>query len=142
MKVVLDTNVIVSGTLIEKGHPAKILNEWRDGRFTLVISEEIIEEVKDVLNDKELRKKYKKLTKQRVGRLINFIRRHSLIVPGKLHLEVVKEDPEDNKILTAALEGDADCIVSGDDHLLKLKRFQGIPILSPANFAKQLRRKP
>jgi putative PIN family toxin of toxin-antitoxin system len=49
-RVVLDADVIVSGTLVPEGHPAEILRAWRDGRFLLVTSESIIEEVKEVLN--------------------------------------------------------------------------------------------
>lgn len=54
--------------------------------------------------------------------------------PGTLDLQVVEEDPEDNTILAAAVEGRADCIISGDRHLKTLSEYQGISILSPAEF--------
>lgn len=138
-RVVLDTTVIVSGTLTPEGdYPAKILDAWRDGQFALVISEGIIDEVKRVLSDPQLRGKYENLTRAHIGRLINLLRRHSIMVPGRLNLQVIEEDPDDNMLLIAAIEGDAEEIVSGDEHLISLKQYRGIKIVTPAAFAKSL----
>jgi len=52
---------------------------------------------------------------------------------------VIKDDPEDNKFIEAAVDQAADLIVSGDQHLLKLREYQGIKIITPAEFLKQMR---
>jgi predicted nucleic acid-binding protein len=62
--------------------------------------------------------------------------RGAFIIPGKLDIDVIPEDPADNKIIACALEGDADFIISGDHHLTDLKIFQGIKIVDPAAFLK------
>lgn len=136
-RVVLDTSVIVSGALIAEGQPAKILDAWEDGLFALVTSEDIIDEVKETLNDPELREEYA-LTKAKVGRLIALMRHHSILVPGELNLAVVERDPDDDKIIIAAVEGDAEYIVAGDPDLTDLGIYKGIKILKPAEFVKLL----
>lgn len=138
-RVVLDTNVIVSGALTTHGPPAMILNAWHKNRFLLITSEAIITEVKEVLNDSILRRSYPHLTAGRVGRLINLLRNQSIIVPGKLALSFVKGDPGDDVFFTAALEGSADFIVSGDKAVLEVGSFQGIRVVSPSAFARQLK---
>jgi hypothetical protein len=137
-KVVLDTNVIISGMLIDRGPSAQILDAWRKRRFTLVTSEAIIAEVRDVLNDAKLRAKYPALTRARIGRFINLLRRYSIITPGELALKIIEQDPDDDKVIIAAVEGGAEAIVSGDDDLLNLKAYRGIRIVSPAEFIKVL----
>lgn len=73
LRAVLDTDVIVSGTLVPEGHSGQILKTWRDGRFLLIISEDLIEEVKDVLNRPRIRDKYRHLTQATIGRLVNLV---------------------------------------------------------------------
>ncbi len=137
-RAVLDTDVIVSGTLVPEGHPGQILQAWRDGRFLLILSEEIIEEVKDVLNRPRIRDKYQHLTQATIGRLINLLQHHSILVPGELDLAVVQRDPDDDKVIIAAVEGRAEYIVAGDADLVNLKSYQGIKIIRPAEFIKLL----
>jgi putative PIN family toxin of toxin-antitoxin system len=137
-RAVLDTDVIVSGALVPEGHPGQILQAWRDGRFLLILSEDIIEEVKEVLNRPRIRDKYRHLTPATIGRLINLLRRHSVLVPGKLNLAVVTRDPDDDKVIIAAIEGRAEYIVTGDADLIDLKRYQDIRIVRPAEFIKLL----
>src|SRR5574337_941005 len=139
-RVVLDTNVIVSGALTPKGPPATILDAWRKNRFLLITSEAIIDEVKDVLNDPILRRSYPHLTDSRVGRLISLLRNQSIIVPGKLAVSVVKGDPDDDIFFAVALEGSTDTIVSGDKTVLGIGSFRGIRVISPSAFAKQFKR--
>lgn len=141
LRVVLDTNIIVSGTLIAKqGHSAQILDAWRDGRFLLVISEDIIDEVKRTLNKILNTKAHKRyhLTKAKIGRLINLLYKYSILVPGKLDLTIIERDPDDNKFIIAAVEAAAQFIVSGDKDLLSLGSYQGIKIITPADFVKTM----
>lgn len=137
-RAVLDTDVIVSGILVPNGHPAQILQAWRDGRFLLITSEAIIKEVKDVLNRPRIRNKYQHLTPTTIGRLINLLRHHSILVPGKFKLRVVERDPDDDKIIVAAVEGQAEYIVAGDVDLTDLKSYHGIKIVKPADFIRIL----
>lgn len=106
----------------------------------MIISEEIIEEVKDVLNRPRLRNQYQHLTQATIGRLITLLRRQSVLVPGALHLAVVARDPDDDKVIIAAIEGRAKYIVTGDADLTDLKSYRGITIVRPAEFVKLLGR--
>jgi len=62
---------------------------------------------------------------------------NSIIMEPTMKLNIIKEDPDDNKILECAIAGKVDCIVSNDRHLLKLKTFQNIPILTPDDFVEK-----
>lgn len=90
------------------------------------------------MNDPELREDYPHLTKSRVGRLINLLQQHSILVPERLELAVIERDPDDNKVIAAAVEGEAEQIVSGDPDLTDLKVYRGIKIVAPAEFTKLL----
>ena len=59
---------------------------------------------------------------------------NSEIVEPSVKIDIIKDDPDDNKILECAIAGNVDCIVSNDKHLLKLKEFKGIKILTPKEF--------
>ncbi|MBM4308165.1 MAG: putative toxin-antitoxin system toxin component, PIN family [Deltaproteobacteria bacterium] len=128
MKVVLDTNVFVSGVFFG-GPPRKILEAWRDDKIQLLLSPEILEEYQRVLH--ELAVAFSSIE---VETLLDFLILHSeIVVPLPLH-PVIQADPSDNKFLECAVSGKATCIVSGDKHLLKLVKFREIPILKPRAF--------
>ena len=140
-KIVLDTNVIVSGTLVPHGNPAYILRSWRGGRFLLVISQALLEEIAGKLNAPRLRKKYGP-TRGVTQRVVAIMRKHARLVPGRLDLKVIAEDSDDDQVIIAAVEGSVDYIVSGDSPLRDLGEYQGIKILSPAEFARLLEAEP
>lgn len=129
MKVVLDTNVLVSSTLIERGKPFKILKKVETGEIELFLSPEIIQEFEDVL----LRDKIP-FAEENVKEFIEKIISISTVVVSEKNFQVIDEDPEDDKILEIAFETGVDYIISGDSHLLDLKNFKGIKILSPDEF--------
>jgi hypothetical protein len=141
LKVVLDTNVILSGTILDYGPSYEILEAWRQDRFLLIISEALIEEAQEKLREPRLQKNYR-LTQGEIQRLLRALRKHSRLVPGRLTLRVIKEDPEDDQVIIAAVEGGADYIISGDRHLQDLGEYQGIKVLSPAQFAARLKTEP
>jgi hypothetical protein len=136
--VVLDTNIIVSGTIQKAGHSAAILDAWRDGQFLLIVSEALLEEVRDVLHRSHIKKKYR-LADEEIEKVLDDLRRYSKEVPGKLEVHIIQEDPEDNFLISAALEEEADYIISGNPHLKNLKEYKGIKIISPAEFVKILK---
>ena len=128
MKIVCDTNVLVSGILFG-GHSRQILNWSSRGKLTNFISEEILNEVKEVL----LRPKFK-LTHQQVNSVIALFRDTFEIVYPAIHHNVIQSDPDDDLILDAAMEAQVEVIVSGDKHLRSLELWRGIRMLSPAEF--------
>lgn len=133
MKVVCDTNVLVSGILFGC-HSRRILVLASRGTITNFISPEILREVEDVLS----RPKFK-LKPQQVQATIGLFRdSFELITPSK-SLKVVHADPDDDRILEAALAAEAESVISGDQHLLSMKTWKGISIMSPADFMSQHR---
>ena len=126
-RVVLDTNVLVSG-LGWSGPPAAIIDAVTAGELTLLSSPALITELRRVLG-------YPKLAKVFAdpNALANLVESASVQVLTSTQLQVVDDD-SDNRALEAALDGSADYIVSGDNDLLKLGSFQGIPIVTPAAF--------
>ncbi len=139
LRVVIDTNVIVSSILSRKGAPAEVLNAWRERHFLLLISPPIIAEVRAVLLYPHIRKKYR-LVDEEIGQSIALLENNALLVPGDTHVAgSVSADPKDELFLACALEGLADMIVSGDHHLLELGVFRNIPIYSARQFLEQLK---
>lgn len=133
IRVVLDTNIIVSATILRKGHSAQVLDLWREEKIELAVSLPILEEMKKVLKQARIIKQ-QSMAQQDVKALIEGFRESGILTSGRLDLEVVREDPEDDKFIICAVEARADYIVSGDTHLLKLKEYQGIRIVPPREF--------
>ena len=135
-KVVLDTNVLVSG-VIATGHSAAILNAVRQGAFQIITSAHLLEEFSDVISRRRIARKYPKAT-QEAEALLDFLRAFAIIVPGIPGPQQVSADRDDDYVLACALDEQAEYIVSGDPHLLDLKSHKGIPILTPKEFAEKI----
>jgi hypothetical protein len=131
MRIVLDTNVLVSAFISKVGHSAKILDliSMLEG-VQLVLSEPILEEFKDVLFREEVKIRFEYSARD-IESFTQAIRSISEIVKIKSNFKVVKEDPKDDVVLNTAYDGKADYIVSGDHHLQKIKKFKGIKIVNP-----------
>jgi len=133
VRVVLDTNVVASATFW-RGAPFDCLAAWAQGRFEVVVSPALLAEYHEIIE--ELSREYpnrpnapwtEALTDSAV--LVFPVERAAGATP----------DPKDEMILECALTAEADVIVSGDKkHLLPLRRFQGIPVLSPSDFLRSL----
>ncbi len=134
-RIVIDTNILVSAILTPKGNPAKILKLVLEGKLNLIISPAILGETQRVLLYPRLVKlmQKNKITKKEVYNFLGKMSKIAVITPGKLEIDAILDDPTDNKILTCALEGEADYIISGDHHLTDLKILQGIRIVDPAD---------
>jgi len=127
-KVVIDTNVFISSFF--GGIPREIINQWKDGDIILCLSQEIIEEYLEVLNRLGLKDKneIRKLTKL-------FAEGYNSVYSAKTPtIEVVEEDPDDNKFIECAVALDCKTIVSGDKHLKNIKKYIDIEIMSPKEF--------
>lgn len=131
MKIVCDTNILISGILFG-GKPREILRLCSSGAVTNCISPDILKEVEEVL----LRPKFD-LKEEQVYEIIRLFRDTFMLVSPDERLSVVTADPDDNRILEAALSVEADVIVSGDTHLLDLINWNGIPVLSADTFLKR-----
>jgi len=132
-RIVFDTNVLVSG-ILRSGKVKTLVDAAVDGRIQLITSEEIIDEFSRVIK----RPKFK-LSKEQQNIFVNFVANLASVVETKSGFKVIKDDPADNIILNCAFDGKADYIVSGDEHLLKLKNFRGIKIVSPKEMMEALR---
>lgn len=128
MRVILDTNVFVSGIFFT-GPPHQILKAWRNGELTLVISAEILEEYQRV--SAALTEQFPAIDLKPV---VEFIMVHAEMVAAPPLLEPVCTDPDDDKFLACAVTGNARLIVSGDKHLLQVSGYQGVQVLKPRQF--------
>ncbi|MFN3467095.1 MAG: putative toxin-antitoxin system toxin component, PIN family [Candidatus Brocadiales bacterium] len=138
VRAVLDTNVIVSGIKKKEGTNGQILKATIEGRFQMIISPPILEEVRKIL-------RYERIQKEHLWPDTEI--EHFLIGPAFLSeltddvvkLNVVKEDAQNNVIIVCALEGKASYIVSGDIHLQQLGKHKGTKILPPSLFLQKLK---
>ena len=126
-RTVLDTNIIVSSAL--GGALVLILEKWDQGEFTVIVTSDILREYFEVLN----RPKFK-LKQETIDKITRYIYQFSEFVVPQEHIHFVEADPADDKFLEAAIAGSVDFIVSGDRHLLELKEYRSIPIISGREF--------
>jgi putative PIN family toxin of toxin-antitoxin system len=130
MKVVVDTNVAVSGLLWE-GPPNDILKWARDGVLVLVACQETVKELARILQYKKFQSRLSMIgmsADEVTAYYMNLVR----FVPNPKELpKVIPEDPLDNLFLALASESKAQLIVSGDHHLLGLASYRGIQIVTP-----------
>jgi hypothetical protein len=141
MRAVLDANVFVSALLSPRGIPARILTAWRAEWFDLVISEAILEEISRILRYPKIAARHQ-WTEARLHTFLEDLVHLAISTPGDLALSVIADDPSDDRYLECAIEGEASFIVSGDQHLLRLREYQDILILTPRAFLEALRKQP
>lgn len=125
MKVVLDTNVLVSA-LIKSGKPRDLFFKLTENK-KLVLSKAILEEFLEVTEDPKVAKY---ISQQDVTVFLNILGNATKIVHVISKFTAVKEDPDDDIIVQTAYDAGADYIVSGDRHLLAVKEFKGIKIVT------------
>ena len=130
MRLVLDTNTALSG-LLWGGAPGRLIDAAVLGRIDLFSSMALLAELEDVL----VREKFVKQLNKRSLRVRDLLDGYAalvqIVVPALITPTVIR-DPADDQVLAAALAGQVDLIVSGDAHLLDLKNFQTIEIVTPA----------
>jgi putative PIN family toxin of toxin-antitoxin system len=133
LKVVIDTNQFVSSLISKHGKPAQLVDLWRQQHFILVSSPEIIAGIKKVLEYPHISRKYK-LKKADIQSLLVLIEHEAVIVPKLPAVNVIEDDPDDNKFFACALAAQAEYIVTGDQHLLSLGRYGSILIVTVKDF--------
>lgn len=133
MKVVFDTNVVASASFW-RGAPFDCLEAWAQGRCVAVVSSGLLAEYHETVE--ELRLDYP--GRKCVEWVVALTESAELVFPVE-RASGATADPDDEMILECALAAEADFIVSGDKkHLLVLRQFQGIPIVSPAEFLRRI----
>ena len=133
MRIVLDANVLVSALISAKGTPAMLLGYWQEGTFDVVASPAMLQELERVLHYPRLQQQYH-LPDEEIKRFLWLLRTRAIVVVPSEEIAVIERDPADNRYLECALAGDAQYIVSGDSHLLGLKEYREIQILTPTEF--------
>lgn len=131
MRVVLDTNVIVSAFLSPRGAPAQVLQYFQQGTFELLVSPAILREYAAALRYDRVRKVHK-LSDAQIESALEDLQAIAILVVPATTPSVVPADADDDKFFACAIAGRADFIVSGDTHVQAVKQYQGIPVLSPA----------
>ena len=126
-RVVLDTNIYLSG-IIFGGNCRHILDLMIKKKIKAVISPAILLEI-----SQKLKQKFK-WSQTQIFTTIKTIIKSTKAVQPKIKIKVVKADKSDDKIIEAAVTGSANYIVSGDQHLLKIKQYQKIKIVTPQEF--------
>ncbi len=111
-----------------------ILDEWRTGKLTLIVSESIVREYVAVLQ----RPKFG-VTAEELTATVDYLFKKAEFVSPTQAVDAVHDDPSDNKFLEAAVEGNADFVVSGDTHLLALGTFRDIAIISGRDFIDRIK---
>jgi len=136
VKVVLDTNVLVSGLMLPDSVPGRIVAAWRGAQFELVLSESLLDEIGRVLSYPKIRGRLR-WGQDEIARFLLLLRFKADIVDTMGEKASVPRDPGDDPVLATLLAADADCLVSGDSDLLALRdRF---PIQTPAEFVRRLK---
>lgn len=139
MRLVIDTNVLISGLFSSTSLPAHLLVLWREGRFELLTSAAQLDELMRVTRYPKIRER---LAPALAGRLINEIRDLAVLVRD-LPVVTASPDPDDNYLLAMASAGAADFLVTGDKRdLLALKLYDGTKIMTVREFLLLHRRLP
>jgi len=129
MRVVLDTNVLVSA-LLWRGTPHRLLQRLEERHVALVTTPRMIQELREVLPRPKFVGRLHALNVS-VDMLLDAVVEHTELFPDRAIAPVIREDPADDRVLAAAQTANASLIVSGDPHLLRLRAFAGIPIVTP-----------
>ncbi len=139
MRLVVDTNILISALLSGTSLPAHLIVLWRECRFDLLTSASQIDELMRVTRYPKIRAR---LAPALAGRLINEIRDLAILLT-ELLVVTASPDPHDNYLLAIAASGSADFLVTGDKRdLLALRLFEGTKIITVRDFLVLHRRMP
>ncbi len=130
MKIVLDTNVFISGVFFS-GPPYQILDAWRQGKIEIVLSQEIFDEYQRIAA--ELSRQFKGID---VSVFLDLLTVNAIWVYAPQIPFSVSKDPDDDKFISCALASRTKVIVSGDKHLLNISGFRGVEVLTPHTYIK------
>ncbi len=134
IRAVLDTNVLASGITHSKGHSGQLIMAWRRRAFHLIVSEHILEELAETLEDRFFKKRLTR--RERQSAVTHLRRRAQLIEINEINAQVpgVSLSTKDSLVLATAESARASYVVTGDAEFRSVKEYQGIAIVSPAEF--------
>ena len=136
MRAVVDTNILIRAVIRPQGTVGPLVLRLRQAEYTLLYSQPCLEELVDVLDRPRIREKYG-LTDQDIQTVVGLILLRGEGVTPTERIRACR-DPKDDKFLEMAVAGKADVIVSGDQDLLTLHPYAGIPIVGPSAFLRML----
>lgn len=136
VKVVLDTNIVISASLGKEGNPAKIFELAIEGKLENFTSNALLEEVRGVFGREKISAI---IAPENAKKFLGMYMEISTLIHPKHEHKLVLADHSDNKIVDCAMEAKAEYIITGDEHLLLLKGYKGIQILSPKSFLEKMR---
>lgn len=140
MIVVFDSDVLIP-MILEASRSARLFARLRAADHAVAVSPLILDEVREKMLTKPRLRDWLNLPDEKITAFLDDLATICLVVPGHISaVGAVPADPKDDKIVAAAIESDADYIVSEDRHLRDLKVYQGIPIMSRDEFAAELER--
>jgi len=129
LRVVVDTNVYISA-IFWGGKPRHVIDLGRDGKIQIFTSEDIEQEILDKLMTKF------GMNSDDAGRVMADFSTFTKLIRVSRRIHVVKDDPDDDKFIECAVECNAEFIISGDKHLLNMRKYEGIDIMNAATFLK------
>jgi putative PIN family toxin of toxin-antitoxin system len=130
LKLVIDTNVVISALLKAESNPALMMSLILRGNCIVCVTEKIFVEYEEV----STRGKFKKLDQASVKEFLSRLRRKALWVVPKVTVDGVTKDPDDNAFLECALESKADFLITGNIHHFPEKKFHNTSIVTPGEF--------
>lgn len=136
LRAVVDTNVLVRGILSSKGAAAAVLDAAMEGRFVLITSYHLVEELVDVLRRPRIVEKYK-IEAQKLAGVLDLLE-FAEVVPGVPRETYVSRDPDDDWVVAPALEAGADVIVTEDEDLLEIGQFGKVRAITAREFLREL----
>lgn len=137
IRAVLDTNVLVSATIVPQGYAARTVSLWEKRRFVPLLSPLLLEELDAVLRYPRIRRRHG-WSEEQISGYVSRLKDLAVLTPGQVVVSAVPQDPDDDVLVACALEGKADYLVTGDQHLLRLGSYEGIQIVTPAVFWQHL----
>ena len=130
MKVTVDTNFLISATQWDYSVAHKLLKKLILLDVTIFTTQDILDEAVEVL-ERDF-----KYSKNEAENIIEKMLLFAKLIEPKQKVDVIKDDPDDNKVIECAVESSSDYILTYDGHLLKLKGYKGIKIVTPEEFNK------
>ena len=128
IRATVDTNILISGLVYRRGKPHELLQRALSGEISLAVSQPIIDEMADVLARKF------GATLEETAEAREIVAEAARIVSPHVELNVITHDPPDNRVLECAVSAGSDYIISGDKDLLRLKQYNGVRIVTVAQF--------
>lgn len=136
LRLVVDPGVLVAALISRTGTPARLLRQWLDGAFDLLVSPAVLAELESVLAREKFRAHF---SQRQANAVVALLREKGIAVADPEHVVPRTRDPKDDYLVALAESEAADLILSGDKHLTELVDLP-VPVLTPREFIERLER--